>query len=209
MNKIFQIDLGCIDKIKIILHRIISVVYLDEFPTRNLSTLHPRWRVTTLISEREAGHECNRFGGIYSRPLMTVLFDPIVYQGGSRRVLSGVFLKLNRSRNNKLVFIAIYTINCLLLRSQYENSFITTIWEENLAILNGRNVFIVKFFSYKLKIMSHSGNMLIDVTIFFFKLTGRQWRPINDKKRRLSSSRWRRQRYWLRHTSIARSLHAR
>ena len=72
MNLILQIVLDCWSVIKIILHRIISVVYLDEFPTRNLSTLHPRWRDTTLTSEREAGRECNRFGGIYSRPLMTV-----------------------------------------------------------------------------------------------------------------------------------------
>ena len=35
------------------------------------------------------------------------------------------------------------------------------------------------------------------------------WRHINDKERRPSPFRWRRQRrYWLRHTSLARSLHA-
>ena len=59
-------------KIKIILHRIISVVNLTSFFTRNLDSIHPRWRVTTLTSEREAGGECNRLGGLYSRPLMNV-----------------------------------------------------------------------------------------------------------------------------------------
>lgn len=44
---------------KIILHRIISVVYLDLFPTRNLSPFNPRWRVKTLVSERETGCECS------------------------------------------------------------------------------------------------------------------------------------------------------
>jgi len=49
---------------KIILHRIISVVYLDLFPTRNLSPFHPRWRVKTLVSEREAGCECICFDSL-------------------------------------------------------------------------------------------------------------------------------------------------
>ncbi len=39
--------------IKIILHRIISVVNLDEFPTRNVDSNPSRWRGTKQASERE------------------------------------------------------------------------------------------------------------------------------------------------------------
>ena len=51
----FKYYLSELKQIKIILHRIISVVYLDEFPTRNLDSNQPRWWDTTLASEREAG----------------------------------------------------------------------------------------------------------------------------------------------------------
>jgi len=49
----------------------------------------------TLTSEREAGRECNRSGGLCSRPLMNVPNSTFkVETGGSQRVLRGVSIKL-------------------------------------------------------------------------------------------------------------------
>ena len=68
----FKYEWNNLSTYKIILHRIISVVNLASFFTRNFDSIHSRWRVTTVTSEREAGGECNRLEGIYSRPLMNV-----------------------------------------------------------------------------------------------------------------------------------------
>ena len=86
---------------RIILHRIISVVYLTGFFTRNLDSIHPRWRVTTLTSEREAGRECNRSGGLYSRPLMTVPIVTLLWWMEEFSVFRVVVYKFN-SNNIKI-----------------------------------------------------------------------------------------------------------